>query len=78
MKLSVSKHQLLSTLCVVVACAAALLTAGATAASAKILGTAKAGTSCVGEDGVCSATQLCCPGLTCMKGTGGDSSRCTN
>ena len=78
MKLSVSKHQLLSTLCVAIACAAALLTAGASAASTKILGATKAGTSCVGEGGICSSSDPCCPGLTCQNGGGGDNNRCTN
>ena len=77
MKLNVSKHQLLSTLCVAIACGAALLTAGATAASAKILGTPKTGNSCVGVDGICTSTDLCCPGTTCMK-SDGYPDRCTN
>jgi len=70
-----SKRQLLSTLCVAVACAIAILTAGATSASAKILkirngvtgctngGCGNAGGSCGSVNGgICA----CIPGIGCV------------
>ena len=73
-KLNVSKHQLLSTLCVAIACGTAMLTAGATAASAKILGKAPKDVACNGS--ICNSTTLICE-CGC-KYDGNLPGRCTN